>query len=307
MMLPLYQVDSFSNEPFSGNPAAVCLLKPTTGGVWPLSDDMLLRIAAENNLSETAFILPKNSHSDEAFSRDDHFFLRWFTPTREVDLCGHATLASAAILQQKCRNNSSSLHFHTKSGELIASIPHGGKMIEMELPLNPPISLSQPAASIDALINILVGSDNKDIVKDILYNKRTKKLVIELNSAMVDRRYLESLTVSPHALLSVNQSDLGDNAVTGVIVTLIHSSQEYDFLSRYFAPWNGIDEDPVTGSAHTVIAPMWASKLNGQRTFRARQCSPRGGDLELEVEMSEGKLFIRGHAYVVIEGNLRIN
>jgi PhzF family phenazine biosynthesis protein len=279
---------------------------------------MMLKIAAENNLSETAFVVPKHpsQHSTEPsqlpteqspFEHDTHFDLRWFTPTKEVDLCGHATLATAAVLLQKCGNKNSLLHFATKSGELIAATLPGTSAIEIELPLNPPLPVESFSPSIQTLIELVLGENNEHVVKDIMYSQRTKKLVFELDSAIVDRNFLESLIVSPSALLAVDQSDRGtESSITGVIVTMLDESKEYDFISRYFAPWNGIDEDPVTGSAHTVISPMWTEKLNGQTQFTARQCSPRGGDLGLEVDLNGGRLFVSGNACVVIEGSIRI-
>lgn len=306
--LPLYQVDSFSSKPFAGNPAAVCLLESQPSGGWPLSDQTLLKIAAENNLSETAFLLPApSSTSPTPFENDSHFDLRWFTPTKEVDLCGHATLATAAVLIQKYGNKNSLLHFATKSGELIAGTLPGTDAIEIELPLNPPLPVEQFSSSIQTLIDLVLGVNNEQAVKDIMYNERTKKLVFELDSSIVDRKFLESLVVSPSALLGVDQSDRGTSTITGVIVTMTDDTKQYDFISRYFAPWNGIDEDPVTGSAHTVISPMWTNKMNGQTKFSARQCSPRGGDLGLEVDMAGGRLFVNGEACVVIEGSIRID
>jgi PhzF family phenazine biosynthesis protein len=306
--VPLFQVDSFSRTPFAGNPAAVCLLTASTAGTWPLPDETLLKIAEENNLSETAFLLPMTDTSGPGpFATDSHFHLRWFTPTKEVDLCGHATLATAAVLLQKCGNKNASLHFDTKSGELIASaVPGESAAIEIELPLNPPLPVETPSASIQTLIELVLGADNEDTVKDIMYSKRTKKLVFELDSSLVGRHFLENLTVSPSALLSVDQTELGENSITGVIVTLLDATGEYDFISRYFAPWNGIDEDPVTGSAHTVVSPMWTQKCNGQTDFSARQCSPRGGDLRLRVDVEGGRLLVSGEACVVVEGTIRI-
>lgn len=218
--LPLFQVDSFSSTPFAGNPAAVCLLPASsTAGVWPLPDSTLLQIAAENNLSETAFLLPNADTSgpttSSPFEVDRHFHLRWFTPTKEVDLCGHATLATAAVLLQKFGNKNASLHFETKSGELIASALPGQSAIEIELPLNPPLPVEQPSDSIQTLIKLVLGAGNEKIVKDIMYSKRTKKLVFELDSYRVNRQFLENLSVSPSSLLDVDQRDLGENSITG--------------------------------------------------------------------------------------------
>jgi len=172
--VPCYQVDSFSNTPFQGNPAAVCLLTPTTNNEWPLNDETLLKIAAENNLSETAFIIPTSTtinNSMTNFAEDSHFHLRWFTPTTEVDLCGHATLATAAVLLQKCQNKNASLHFATKSGELIASSIQGTDAIEMVLPLNPPVDLDHLMDSHRELADAVLGGQNhEDVVDSMSYS-----------------------------------------------------------------------------------------------------------------------------------------
>ena len=172
--VPCFQVDSFSNTPFQGNPAAVCLLTPTTNNEWPLNDETLLKIAAENNLSETAFIIPTSTtinNSTTNFAEDSHFHLRWFTPTTEVDLCGHATLATAAVLLQKCQNKNASLHFATKSGELIASSIQGTDAIEMVLPLNPPVDLDHFMESHRELADAVLGGQNhEDVVDSMSYS-----------------------------------------------------------------------------------------------------------------------------------------
>ena len=216
--LPLFQVDSFSDIPFAGNPAAVCLLPASSSsGMWPLSDVALLRIAEENNLSETAFLLPASDTSSSIpFEEDSHFHLRWFTPTKEVDLCGHATLATAAALFQKCGNKNPSLHFETKSGILVATASPGKSAIEIDLPLNPPLPVKHASDCIQTLIKLIVGAGNENAVTDIMYSQRTKKLVLELDSLVMDRQFLERLTVSPSALLQVDQSDLGKNSITGL-------------------------------------------------------------------------------------------
>ena len=305
--VPCYQVDSFSSQPFQGNPAAVCLLTSTSNGKWPLSDQLMKDIAAENNLSETAFIIPTKKNED--WSQATNFHLRWFTPTVEVDLCGHATLATAAVLLQKCGNKNKALRFQTLSGELVAS-SIGTSMdtdtdtaIEMVLPLNPPIDLDTPADSYQKLSSVILNG-NEDLVEKISYSERTKKLVVTLDASKTDRSFLESLTPNSSQLLEINQSDVGDKGtVKGIIVTLKDDTNDFDFISRYFAPWVGIDEDPVTGSAHTVIAPMWSKRFN-KNELTARQCSPRGGNVGLRVHVDEtsadkGKLFISGEAYVL--------
>jgi PhzF family phenazine biosynthesis protein len=311
--IPLYQVDSFSSEPFRGNPAAVCLLEHAPGkpGGWPLTDEQLLQISAENNLSETAFVVPRHDaeiDSSDLFRHSDAFNLRWFTPTTEVDLCGHATLAAAAVLLKEFGNESSSLRFDTLSGELVASA-QPNNMIELDFPTNAPKLLdSVELAVVEPLVSCVRSSSPGFAVENVLYSARTKKLVVVVSQDAGRREYLELLPGLDVAknLQSVDQTAdpaFSELQVRGVIVTMQDSTNEYDFVSRYFAPWVGIDEDPVTGSAHTVIAPMWAEVL-GCDTLRARQCSPRGGDLDLTVDWSQGRLQIRGDAFVCIKGAL---
>jgi PhzF family phenazine biosynthesis protein len=335
--VPCYQVDSFSDRPFAGNPAAVCLLTVKEGTTWPMSDEQLLLIAAENNLSETAFIIPakttnrdnkylstimtSNTVANSPFATDSHFHLRWFTPTTEVDLCGHATLATAAVLLQKCGNTNPSLHFETKSGVLVASVSTESNKIEMELPLNPPDLVASPhfedlPLPIAELVDVVLGIEKEEekvnasrhgqgtvIVDSVSYNKRTKKLVVTLSTAL-GRDYLEKLSPSSGQLLDIDQSSLYNNNIKGLIVTMKSEDNEYDFISRYFAPWVGIDEDPVTGSAHTVIAPLWSMRMAKNELY-ARQCSPRGGDVGLRIE--NDVLHISGEACVVLEGDMRVD
>ena len=312
---PLFQVDSFSSQPFSGNPAAVCLLPHGTGrdGGWPLTDHELLQISAENNLSETAFIVPQTPETKEeslsAFEKGQHFNLRWFTPTTEVDLCGHATLAAAAVLVKECNNKSETLHFNTKSGELVASTV--ADSIELDFPVNIPLPLKGEEYEVmKPFLESLAPQSSTDsdfTVEKVLYSAKTKKLVVVVPSELGRAAYLESLDGLRVAkdLFSVDQSGVAfsDLAVKGVIVTMQDKSGNYDFLSRYFAPWVGIDEDPVTGSAHTVIAPMWANALS-RDNLKARQCSPRGGDLDLRLDWSQRRLQIKGDAFVCIKGKL---
>ena len=344
--VPLFQVDAFASRPFSGNPAAVCLLRQATdsgdaeaekgddgsfaGASWELSSEVMMKIAAENNLSETAFVRPLPSIASDvdartAFASSSDFFLRWFTPTIEVNLCGHATMATAAAIFFECGNESEILSFHTKSGVLKARRCAGSNSqeIEMVLPLNPPLSvckrssdLHTPRASVylkivQAALSVPESPRGKTSSRmetwlELQYSANTKKLVVMLDPEKTDRGFLESLSPDPSEFMAIDQSPLGDDRITGVIVTLADEAvQQYDFLSRYFAPWNGIDEDPVTGSAHTVLSAFWSHKL-GKNEMRARQCSPRGGDLGLRVDFAEKRLYIRGSSCVVIAGSLRL-
>uniref|UniRef100_A0A8D2ZTA8 Phenazine biosynthesis-like protein domain containing 2 n=1 Tax=Scophthalmus maximus TaxID=52904 RepID=A0A8D2ZTA8_SCOMX len=275
--IPVFTLDAFTNLPFKGNPAAVCPL------VQELNDDLYQKIAAEINLSETAFITRLNP--SDSFSSGSRFRLRWFTPTTEVNLCGHATLASAAVLFQHKENVNPVLVFETKSGDL--AVTKQGEGYIMDFPLNPP---TQEAA---------VG---KHAVKDVYLSANTKKLMVRLADSC-DRSVLTSLKVDPVALQSSERS----GRVKGLILTMKGSPDcqpGYDFYSRYFAPWNGIPEDPVTGSAHTVLGSYWSEKL-GKKKMLAYQCSGRGGELELEVR-DDGRINIAGQTVTVLQGTIRL-
>ncbi|KAM3835234.1 phenazine biosynthesis-like domain-containing protein isoform 3-T3 [Vipera latastei] len=234
MKISIFIIDAFTKQPFGGNPAAVCLLEDELEEGWHQ------KIAAEMNLSETAFI--RKLHPTDDFTKSSCFGLRWFTPTNEVPLCGHATLASAAVLFHK-KNVNPTLTFITLSGELKAR--QAGDEIILDLPLY----FTYPQAA--------VGDMN---VQEVRYSPDTKKLLICLSE--VYKRYdLEKLKVDAQRLLSADKT----GKVKGVIITVkgdCHENHDsYDFYSRYFAPWNGISEDPVTGSAHAVLSSYWSQQL----------------------------------------------
>ncbi|XP_054626075.1 phenazine biosynthesis-like domain-containing protein 1 isoform X1 [Dunckerocampus dactyliophorus] len=286
MEIPVFIVDAFTNLPFKGNPAAVCLLKRE------LSDELYQKIAAEMNLSETVFITTINS---EDFTQGSRFRLRWFTPTTEVNLCGHATLASAAVLFQHKKNVNSAVVFETKSGDL--SVLQQGEDLVMDFPLNPPTK--QDPDHFRHLIKVAVGDHP---VKDVYLSSTTKKLLLRLADTC-DRSVLTSLTVNPAALQSSDTS----GRVKGLIVTMKGSPDcqpGYDFYSRYFSPWNGIPEDPVCGSAHTVLGSYWSKEL-GKKKMLAFQCSSRGGELDLEVR-DDGRLNIAGKSFTVLQGTITL-
>nr|XP_057945636.1 phenazine biosynthesis-like domain-containing protein isoform X1 [Doryrhamphus excisus] len=286
MEIPVFIVDAFTSLPFKGNPAAVCLLK------HELSDELYQTVAAEMNLSETVFVTAINS---EDFTKGSRFRLRWFTPTNEVNLCGHATLASAAVLFHHKKNVNSAVVFETKSGDL--SVVQQGEDLVMDFPLNPPTK--QDPDDFRHLIKVAVGDHP---VKDVYLSSTTKKLLLRLADTC-DRSVLTSLTVNPAALLSSDTS----GRVKGLIVTLKGSPDGqpgYDFYSRYFSPWNGIPEDPVCGSAHTVLGSYWSKEL-GKRKMLAFQCSSRGGELDLEVR-DDGRLNIAGKSFTVLRGTITL-
>ncbi|KAI7805516.1 phenazine biosynthesis-like domain-containing protein [Triplophysa rosa] len=286
MEIPIFTVDAFTNLPFKGNPAAVCLIESE------LQDELYQSIAAEMNLSETAFITRRNSMD---FSSGARFGLRWFTPKSEVPLCGHATLASAAVLFYIKNNVNPVVVFETLSGEL--NVHQHGESLIMDFPLNKP--KPQDQHEVKELLKAVVGDLT---IQDVCYSETTKKLMVRLADTC-DRSKLTSLKPEPDALLR-NEST---GKIKGVIVTIKGAPTAhpgYDFYSRYFAPWFGIPEDPVTGSAHTVLAGYWSEKL-GKKKMLAYQCSSRGGELELEIR-DDGRLDISGRAQIILQGTLKI-
>ncbi|XP_078577910.1 phenazine biosynthesis-like domain-containing protein isoform X1 [Branchiostoma floridae x Branchiostoma japonicum] len=293
--LPIFQVDAFTDKPFAGNPAAVCLLED-----MDLTEEHQQKIAAEMNLSETAYLRKLNPGDD--FSSSSKFGLRWFTPTNEVALCGHATLASAATLFYMMKNPSSQLTFQTLSGDLFAR--REGDFISLDLPENK--SQPQDKETYSQLLQALVGMTP---IRDFQYCRSVGGDLLVRLTDDATRQTLESLRPDTASMLTAHTQDI----IRGVIVTVKGSLENgcvdnhgemYDFISRYFAPWNGIPEDPVTGSAHTVLASYWAKEL-GKTEFYARQCSARGGDLKVRLR-EDGRVDVAGKAAVVLEGMIRI-
>ncbi|XP_030580787.1 phenazine biosynthesis-like domain-containing protein 1 [Archocentrus centrarchus] len=287
MEIPVFTLDAFTNLPFRGNPAAVCPL------MHELNDDLYQKIAAEMNLSETAFITRIN-HADN-FTTGSRFRLRWFTPTTEVNLCGHATLASAAVLFQHKNNVNPTLVFETKSGDL--AVTKKGEGYVMDFPLNPPTR--QDPNEFRDIIKAAVGNHP---IQDVYLCSNLKKLLIRLADSC-DTSVLTQLKVDPVALESSDRS----GGIIEVIVTIKGSPDcqpGYDFYSRNFSPWVGIPEDPVTGSAHTVLGSYWSEKL-GKKKMLAYQCSSRGGELELEVR-DDGRINIAGQTITVLQGMIKL-
>ncbi len=257
----LYHVDAFTDKPFAGNPAAVCRLSE------PQEDAWMLNVAREMNLSETAFVLPQ----------DDRFSLRWFTPKVEVNLCGHATLASAHILwEEKCIAPDATIRFSTRSGLLTAE--RRGDWIE----LNFPARETHPGAVPPAIIEALGVTPKHTETNELRY-------LVELESEQAVRNVhpdFARLAAQPGRCL---------------MVTSRADSMDFDFVSRYFGPWIGINEDPVTGSAHCYLATYWNRKL-GKTEFRARQVSARGGILR--VRLDGERVRIAGQAVTIARGEL---
>ncbi|MFO7881965.1 MAG: PhzF family phenazine biosynthesis protein [Kosmotogaceae bacterium] len=269
----IYQVDAFTNQPFRGNPAAVCALK------YPLDDMMYQNIANEMNLSETAFVV---SEKGKDFSSSKIFNLRWFTPKTEVPMCGHATLATSWILFNEF-NYKGKITFTTKSGLLKADLTAKG--VRLDFPQDPPeeINISH------SLLKVL----NYNKKYRAFYGKKTGYILLELENE--DDVY----ELNPDFGLLKNFSF--NKNLRGLIVTS-RSENKIDFVSRFFDPWEGIDEDPVTGSAHTVLGPFWNKKL-GKNTLFAKQLSTRTGKLILQIRNDE-RIFIMGKAVTIMKGNL---
>ncbi|KAF7212611.1 phenazine biosynthesis-like protein domain containing [Nothobranchius furzeri] len=287
MEIQVFTMDSFTNLPFKGNPAAVCPL------AHELNDDLYQKIAAEMNLSETAFVTPINP--SDTFTSGSRFLLRWFTPTVEVNLCGHATLATAAVLFQYKKNINPTLVFETRSGDLAVSKKKDGYL--MDFPLNPPTT--QDPKEFKDFIRVTVGNLP---VQGVFLNTNMRKLMIRLSDSC-DRAMLTGLNVDPTTLLAIEN----EGKVKGIIVTVKGSADHqpgYDFYSRNFSPWFGIPEDPVTGSTHTILGSYWSKEL-GKTKMLAYQCSSRGGELELEVR-DDGRINIGGEVVTVLQGIIRL-
>ena len=261
--ITLYQVDAFADRPFAGNPAAVCPLE-----AW-LPDATLQAIAAENNLAETAFFVPE----------DGGYRLRWFTPTLEVPLCGHATLASAYVIAQHIDRAMEEVVFHSKSGPL--TVTRAGEVFTLDFPSDPPAPFDDGGAVAEAL-----GLSPQEVLKPPAEGGKLLALLAseaQVRAAAPDMARVKALP--------------GD----GLIITA--RGERVDFVSRYFAPHAGIPEDPVTGSAHVVLTPFWAARL-GKTAMAARQISARGGDLTVE-DRGE-RVLISGRVAPYLEGRIRV-
>ena len=264
MGLTIYQVDAFTDKPFAGNPAAVCVLPQSRDERW------MQDVACEMNLSETAFLLRE----------DDGFRLRWFTPAVEVDLCGHATLASAHVLWEAgYLASAEQARFHTRSGLLTADRGVGG-WIEMDFPAQPPA----PAEAPPFLLAALGVADRARFVGKNIFD-----YLVEVDAEEVVRGLQPDMTM------------LAKAPARGVMVTSRASSPGFDFVSRFFAPRVGVNEDPVTGSAHCCLAPYWSERL-GKDEMLAYQASPRGG--VVRARMSGDRVKLGGQAVSVLRGEL---
>jgi len=261
MAVSIYQVDAFTDRLFAGNPAGVCLLP------IPADADWMQNVAREMNMSETAFL-----HKE-----GDGYSLRWFTPAVEVELCGHATLASAHILWEEGHlKPEEPARFHTLSGTLTAT--RAGDWIDLDFPATP----AEPTTPPDELIKALgispkfVGQNQFDYLVEVGIEETVRAMKPDFGL-------------------------LGKVSTRGVIVTSPARSPDYDFISRFFAPATGIDEDPVTGSAHCCLGPYWGKRF-GKRELVGYQASPRGGTVR--VRMEGERVILGGQAVTVLRGEL---
>ncbi len=263
LRLPLVQVDAFASKPFTGNPAAVCLLDRVRDDAW------MQAVARQLNLSETAFLL----------ARPDGFDLRWFTPTTEVDLCGHATLASAHVLwEREILPTDQPARFHTRSGLLVAR--RSGNQVELDFPSTPALPAVPPAGLAEALgaEPVFVARSRFDYLLEFSSEEQVRGL----------RPDFKRLSTLP---------------VRGAIVTSRASMAGFDFVSRFFAPAAGVDEDPVTGSAHCCLAPYWRERLNKDEML-GYQASARGG--VVAVRVAGDRVFLTGQAITIWRGELLV-
>jgi PhzF family phenazine biosynthesis protein len=266
MKLPLYQVDAFADRPFEGNPAAVV---PLEG--WP-ADEVMQSIAAENNLAETAFFAPEG----------EGFRLRWFTPTVEVDLCGHATLASAHVLFAHLGFAKPEIHFETRSGRL--TVKRDGALLAMDFPAAQAKPIPEPEGLSRAL-----GA------RPIVHLKTSNVLAL-FGSAAEVAALEPDFPALKRVLVSLGGAGLICSAPG-------EEGSGFDFVSRFFAPAHGIDEDPVTGSAHCTSVPYWAKKL-GKSDLVARQVSKRGGTLRCSD--AGARVIIRGRCADYMKGEIEV-
>ncbi|CAG9467536.1 unnamed protein product [Pedinophyceae sp. YPF-701] len=303
--MAIYQVDAFTRNPFKGNPAAVALLPEE---LLPMSDALRQDIAAEMNLAETAFL---ECDGPGDFQNSPRFKLRWFTPTMEVPLCGHATLASAAALITACNNSAPELTFSTLSGDLV--IRRGGAerdgnavALRMDLPHIPPSDAVPEAAA--ALARAAAGGLP---VAEVVFAKPLRYLIVALEAGSVTPEELAGAQVDVGAMKAAYSG--ADGAIGAVVLACCDpraagTVASPHVFSRFFAPWMGVEEDPVTGSAHSVLAAYYAEKL-GRTTLACRQCSRRSGDLTAEVATQEDgskRVVLSGDAVLVLRGTLAL-
>tara|TARA_B110001452_G_C15147074_1_gene399310 strand:- start:88 stop:972 length:885 start_codon:yes stop_codon:yes gene_type:complete len=270
--VPIYQLDAFASAPFKGNPAAVCPLD-----AW-LPDETLISIAAENNLSETAFVVPEANGT---------YHLRWFTPTVEVNCCGHATLATGALILDRLTPEAPSVTFTSRSGELkVSRAAEDASLLSLDFPLWP--AAEQQCAPPPSVAEAMGAAPSE------CYS------IPEMHGGDY---YL--FVYDSEADVAALAPDLGRMGANVLATALSAQPETDDFVSRFFGPCCGIPEDPVTGSAHTTLAPYWAPRL-GKRRMEARQLSARGGELSVELADDGERCFLYGRTAFFMEGTIHL-
>lgn len=273
MRIPIYQVDAFTKEQFKGNPAGICILEKE------IDDIHMQLIAEEMNLPETAFISP---YDGKTILTSKVFKLRWFTPKNEVPLCGHATLGTSKVLFDDIGIGMNTIIYETKSGRLISGKYNEG--ITLDFPIDEPLSIEPPTEILKAM-----GISSYE---NIIYGKSTNKLVIHLKTQN------DVLKLEPNFEL---MKGIHCNNIKGVGVTC-KGNEKYDFISRYFNPWAGVNEDPVTGSVHTLLSAYWSNLLK-KNEMTAYQASHRGGEILLRIER-QGRVKLIGESVIVLKGTI---
>ncbi|CAD5226244.1 unnamed protein product [Bursaphelenchus xylophilus] len=301
--MKFFTVDAFTSQVFRGNSAAVVIERND------IPDAIKQKLAAEFNVSETAFPLPLN---DKTFEEADQFSLRWFTPTNEVPLCGHATLATSHVIFNELGNRNDEIHFQTQSGTLSVAKKEG--QLCMVMPNYEAFNLDSVEAALSKEFRQMTDLNQigrqaaerivpLDVIQQLAYNPDSKKLVIALRDSVT---YEEFIKYKPQNIQDVDPEGL---FCRGVMITFSPKDPQKqgfpmaDYVLRYFSPWNGIPEDPATGSAQCVAAPFWA-KIIGRQTLKALQCYPSRG-AEFEAAVHEKRIELRGQAVTVMQGQLR--
>jgi PhzF family phenazine biosynthesis protein len=285
--ITIFQVDAFTDRPFKGNPAAVCITDK------PLSDKVMQKIAMEMNLSETTFAMPAHK---SGIINSDRFAIRWFTPACEMSLCGHGTLATAKVLYDIFENKSESLIFHDKSGEV--QVTRHGQYFQLNLPAaNPePIPLSEYIAAALRLEN----DGLTDSFMDAAMSENPRLLMLRFK----DEAAVKAITPDNYELCQIQESlDYKEIIVTAP------GEDDFDFVSRSFSPYLGVDEDPVSGEAHTLLAPYWGALLD-KKNLIAYQASKRGGEIIMELRDDpkgfRDRVLLSGKAIIVMEAIIKI-
>jgi PhzF family phenazine biosynthesis protein len=277
--IPLYQVDAFTGRLFAGNPAAICPLN-----AW-IDAGTMQAIAAENNLSETAFFTPAPGHGP------GHYDLRWFTPAAEVDLCGHATLASAFVLFTELTPHADEVRFHTRSGELV--VRREGSLLAMDFPVRPLAPHPRMKEAADDLGRALGGAPSEILCASYLLGLHESEEAVRALAPDYARLGAALERAEGWAYIATARARPG---------------ADYDFVSRFFAPLKGVPEDPVTGSAHCLLAPYWAERL-GRTAFTGFQASSRGGYVLCEYDAAKrpDRVTLRGACVLYLRGRIVVD